>query len=80
MAFVREAVRAGAGIGLLPMLLVQADLDAGRLVRLLPRHWLKLGTLNLVYPAARHLPPKTTAFRDFIVAELKARPLGSRAE
>jgi DNA-binding transcriptional LysR family regulator len=72
LAFAREAVRAGAGIGVLPMLFVEAEVAAGELVRVLPRHSLSAGSLYIVHPAARHLPLKITAFRDFLLESLKA--------
>jgi DNA-binding transcriptional LysR family regulator len=35
--FVREALRSGVGVGILPTFLCQNDLAAGTLVRVLPR-------------------------------------------
>ena len=77
LSFVREALRAGAGIGLLPSFLVRADLAAGHLVRVLPRHAAPHATLYLVHPAARHVPSKVVAFRDFVLEQLAIHPLGS---
>ncbi len=78
-AFVREAVRAGAGIGLLPSFLAQADLASGQLVRVLPRHAQAGARIVLLYPVARHLPRKLTAFRDFAIEYMAARPLTFRS-
>lgn len=73
--FIREALRAGAGIGMLPVFLAREDLRSGRLSRVLP-HWSETrGMLSLVYPQARHPPRKLVAFREFLVAWLAANPL-----
>lgn len=76
LSFVREAVRAGAGVGLLPSFLVRADLAAGTLVRVLPRCTVQQAALYLVHPAARHVPPKVIAFRDVVLEWLAKHPLG----
>jgi DNA-binding transcriptional LysR family regulator len=73
LLFVRAAVRAGAGIGLLPRFLVEDDVDAGRLVRILPRVERVGGTVHVVTPAAKHVPPKVKAFRDLVLEMLKVR-------
>jgi len=78
LLFVRAAVRAGAGIGLLPRFLVEDDVEAGRLVRILPRFERVGGTVHVVTPAAKHVPPKVKAFRDLVLEMLKAR-VGSAA-
>jgi DNA-binding transcriptional LysR family regulator len=77
-SFVRAALRAGAGIGLLPTLLVHDDLAAGTLVRVLPRFTTMRGAFYILYPAARHVPRKVTAFRDFVVDWVRERGLGVR--
>jgi DNA-binding transcriptional LysR family regulator len=74
MFFARECARHGAGIALLPTFLADADVAEGRLVRVLPQWHTGAGRLSFVCPAARHLPRKVTAFRDFVVELLKARP------
>jgi len=66
-------VRAGAGVGLLPTFVADADLVAGRLVRVVPRFERAAGSLYLVTPAAKHVAPKVTAFRDLVLEMLKAR-------
>jgi DNA-binding transcriptional LysR family regulator len=77
--FLREAVRAGAGLGLMPTFLAAADVAAGELVRVLPRYSQRGGTFVLLYPATRHVPRKVTAFRDFLLESLTVRPLAPRA-
>jgi DNA-binding transcriptional LysR family regulator len=71
--FVLEAVRAGAGLGLLPSFLAQAHLASGALVRVLPRVSHPGGTFVLLYPRTRHVPRKVTAFRDFLLETLPLR-------
>jgi DNA-binding transcriptional LysR family regulator len=73
----RDAVVDGLGVALLPDFVVADDLQAGRLVRLLPR-WKPrppFGTsVQLLWLPARQLPPKTRAFVDFVLQRLGARP------
>ncbi|WP_242342261.1 LysR family transcriptional regulator [Anaeromyxobacter terrae] len=75
LLFARDAVRAGAGIGLLPSFVAEPDVVAGRLVRVLPRHERLAGTLHVVTPAAKHVPRKVSAFRELVV-ELAGTPRG----
>ncbi len=76
MLFVRDAVRAAAGLGLLPTFVAEPDVAAGTLVRVLPRLERPAGYLHILTPGARHVPRKVTAFRDLVVELLKVRPLG----
>ncbi|RMQ93203.1 hypothetical protein ALP97_03465, partial [Pseudomonas salomonii] len=59
------AVR-GHGVAVLPQWLVQGDLDAGRLVRLLADHRFAPQGIYAMYPDTRHLPLKVRAFIDFM--------------
>lgn len=72
LLFVRDAVRAGAGLGLLPEFLADPEVVAGTLVRVLPRFERQAGQLHVVTPAAKHVPRKVTAFRDLVVELLGA--------
>ena len=74
-AFLRGAALAGAGIAMLPGFVAGADLAAGRLERVLPRHAGPAAPLYAAYPSGGQLPRKVTAFRDFLVQTLRARPL-----
>jgi len=74
--FVRQAVRAGAGIGLLPTFLAEHDVTARQLVRVLPRYR-TLGYVYIVRPATHEVPRRVKAFSDFLLAYLKSHPLGS---
>ncbi|MCI0570521.1 MAG: LysR family transcriptional regulator [Myxococcaceae bacterium] len=61
-----EAALVGSGVALLDTAACTSDIAAGRLQRLLPE-WGSPGTpVHAVYPSARHLPPKVTAFLDFL--------------
>lgn len=72
MTFVYRVAVAGAGIALLPSFQVQADIDAGRLVRVLPR-WQHVGAaLWVVTPSKRFVPRKVAAFRDFLSDRIDA--------
>jgi DNA-binding transcriptional LysR family regulator len=59
--------RAGAGLSVFPKGMVMADLEAGRLVHLLPE-WSFVSTpVNLVTVSRRLMPAKTRAFIDHLV-------------
>jgi DNA-binding transcriptional LysR family regulator len=73
LLFVRDAVRAGAGLALLPSFVAEADVVAGRLVRVLPRFERDAGWLHIVTPSAKHVPRKVTAFRELVLDLLKTR-------
>lgn len=75
LLFARDALRAGAGIGLLPTFLAEPELLAGTLARVLPRREQVIGHLHVVTPAAKHVPAKVSAFRDLVV-ELLAKGVG----
>ena len=80
LLFVRDAVRAGAGVGLLPTFVAEADVLAGRLVRIVPRFERPAGNLHVVTPAAKHVPRKVTAFRELVLELLKGRATAASAE
>jgi DNA-binding transcriptional LysR family regulator len=73
LLFVRDAVRSGAGVGLLPTFVAEPEVLAGRLVRILPRFERPAGHLHVVTPAAKHVPRKVTAFRDLVLEMLRPR-------
>ncbi len=72
---VREAMRNGSGLGVLPRFLAARDVGAGTLVRVLPSWAEARGHLYMVYPRAQHVPAKVQAFRDFVLEQLMVRPL-----
>lgn len=69
VGFARALAVAGAGIAILPRMIAQPDLEAGRLVHLLHRYVATGSSLYLLHRAGRFLPPKVRAFRDFVVRE-----------
>jgi DNA-binding transcriptional LysR family regulator len=42
------------------------DLAAGRLIRVLPEYQSALGSIYVMYPPAKPLPPKVTAFTTYV--------------
>jgi DNA-binding transcriptional LysR family regulator len=78
VASVREAVRAGLGVAVLPDWLIREDLLSRRLVRVLPQWNAKDLPVHVVYAGARLLPTRIRAFIDFAVSYL-TKELGSNA-
>ena len=70
-SLVMEAIKCGAGIGLIPSFLANTHVASGELVRVLPTWSTEEGTVSLVWPATRHLAPRVRAFIDFMVAWFK---------
>ena len=70
--FLREAVLAGAGIGLLPAVQCEQDVARGRLVRLLPGYSGPSAPLHVVWPASRHVPKRVVLVREWLVKSLGA--------
>lgn len=67
---VREAVRAGLGVAVLPNWLIEDDLRTGALVPVLPRWRPKDVAVHVVYAGQRVLPARVAAFIDFAVRYL----------
>jgi DNA-binding transcriptional LysR family regulator len=66
----RDAVVAGAGVGLLPLLFALPDLHEGRLVRVLPEWRTAMKELTFVYPSAQSMTARLRVFMDFLQEEL----------
>ena len=66
-SFLRAALLAGAGIGLVPHIIVNADVAEGRLLRVLPSLVSSGTTLFFVHAASPVVPAKVTLFRDFVL-------------
>jgi DNA-binding transcriptional LysR family regulator len=62
----REVALAGTGVVLAPAILVEADIAAGRLVRLLPRYRAEAGALCAICPASRAALPKLRRLIGFL--------------
>jgi DNA-binding transcriptional LysR family regulator len=59
--------KAAMGIMLQPLELVRAELDAGRLVRVLPEYTAPTRPMHILYAPDRRLTPKLRSFIDFAV-------------
>jgi len=70
--FVRASLVAGGGIGLIPRMIAATDVATGRLVRVLPDYSMNAGVLHVLYPSARQVPAKVSAFRDFLAKRCAA--------
>lgn len=70
---VREAVREGAGLSVLPDYAVADDLATGRLIQVLPKWSLPAGGIHAVFPSARFRPVKVRAFTDMLVSRESER-------
>lgn len=67
---VRDAIRTGCGLSLLPRIYVKDDLEEGALETVLD-DWIPLQyTVYAIYPSRRYVPAKVRAFLDFLVEEL----------
>jgi LysR family transcriptional regulator, regulator for bpeEF and oprC len=63
---IHRLVRNGAGVGGLSAYLCAADIEAGRLVHVLPGWRLPAVPVHVVFPSARELSPAVRAFVDFL--------------
>jgi DNA-binding transcriptional LysR family regulator len=75
---VRDALREGFGVSLIPYSYIEGDLKLGRLQSMLDDWKTVETTLYAVYPARQHLAPKIRVFLDFLVEEF-ARDNGVHA-
>ena len=66
---VRDALRGGLGLSLMPHPYVEDDLKAGRLQAALEDWATVETTLYAVYPSRQHVAPKLRAFLDFLVEQ-----------
>ncbi|MGB6006883.1 LysR family transcriptional regulator [Castellaniella sp.] len=68
---IRDALRAGLGISLIPLPYVESDLEEGTLEAVL-NDW-KTGDVThyAVYPTRQHLAPKIQVFLDFLVRQFQ---------
>ncbi len=73
-----EAVRAGAGIAMLPMYQIGPLLESGALVQVLPDYELEVMGLHAVYASRRQLPALMRSFLDFLVERFASEEFRSR--
>lgn len=71
---VRDALRAGFGLSLIPWIYVREDIEEGRLLSVLNDWSAVETTLYAVYPSRRHVGAKLRAFLDFLVEEMGNQP------
>jgi DNA-binding transcriptional LysR family regulator len=67
---IREAVRDGLGVALLPDWLIKDELNSGELVQVLPKWKARDLPIHVVYAGQRVLPTRVSAFIDFAVRYL----------
>lgn len=67
------AARAGLGILIQPLYIVQSDIAAGKLVPVLTDWELPLLTMNVAYQNRVRLPAKIRVFSDFLVGHIRAQ-------
>ncbi|POF63077.1 LysR family transcriptional regulator [Novacetimonas maltaceti] len=73
MAVLREAALIGVGIGQFPTMMVWPDIEAGRLVPVLPQWRPQAGIVHAVFPSRRGLVPAVRALLDFLAQECAAQ-------
>jgi DNA-binding transcriptional LysR family regulator len=73
--FIREVVRAGIGVGMLPTFIGDPELRRGELVRVLPAVRHRGGRLVVLSPSGRRVARKVSAFRDYLIGTLARDPL-----
>lgn len=74
----RRAAVDGLGILAQPTYILQHDLDAGRLIRVLDDWDLPRLTVNIAYPSRVHLPAKVRLFIEYLAADFKERGFATR--
>lgn len=74
----RAAALLGLGVALTAMPDVLPDLEAGRLLRLVPRWYADAGAISLYYASRSLLPAKTRVFVDWVAEAFKAQRLAER--
>lgn len=70
----RDACLAGLGIIHVPQFIVEDDLQARRLIQLLPDWTIGRGAVQLVYPSSRNLSPHVRALVDLLVETFDSDP------
>jgi len=68
---VRDAIQAGAGLGLLPELLARPGFRSGALVPVLPDWATVPKTMHFIYPSAQSVTARLRAFIDFLLEDLR---------
>ncbi|AOY95530.1 LysR family transcriptional regulator [Cupriavidus sp. USMAA2-4] len=75
-----QAALADLGVAMLGSYVVRPEIEAGRLVHVLPQYQLPRRDVSVVYPSRKFLPTKVRAFIDFLVDEARVgAKMGVRA-
>lgn len=69
MAALRQAALAGVGVVQLPTMMIWQDVEAGRLIHVLPNWRPTAGVIHAVFPSRRGLLPSVRALLDHLAAE-----------
>jgi len=76
LIFIRALLLADGGVGPLPPFVAEEDVQAGKLVQVMPSRTLRApGGFFLLYPTHGQTSRKVSAFRDFLIGCLQVRPL-----
>ncbi len=70
MSFVRKAVLAGCGVGVLPRFLCARAEHTGKLVRVLADWSLHGAFLHIAYPSSRFVPQRVVVLREYLLVAL----------
>lgn len=70
LSFVRKAVLASCGVGILPTFLCARAEVTGKLVRVLPEWSLSGAVLHVAYPSTRFVPQRVVVLREYLLAAL----------
>jgi len=72
---VHRATLAGAGLGVLSHILAGPDIEAGRLVKLMPDFPPTRLPINVVYPSRKNMPLRVTTVLDFLIQSVRGDAL-----
>src|SRR5690606_23653262 len=73
---VSQACIAGLGVALMPLFLIRAEIESGQLVVACPHTVKSPSSYYFVTPKARSSTPAVSAFRDWLLAEIKSERSG----
>jgi DNA-binding transcriptional LysR family regulator len=68
---VHRATLAGAGLAVLSHILAGPDIEAGRLVKVMPDFPPTRLPINVVYPSRKNMPLRVTTVLDFLVQSIR---------
>jgi LysR family transcriptional regulator, glycine cleavage system transcriptional activator len=71
-ALMAQAAAAGIGVALLPEFLIQAELDRGELVKVVPNAVQSIDSYYLVWPSTHEHHPALELFKNWLMAEASA--------